>query len=371
MIKTLNITKFRCFKSLAVRNLARVNLFVGLNNCGKTSLLEAVHTLARCADPQALEVFMLRRHETIWTGNDMVGRALNELDVKRLFSGHILADGGSFELQSAGDEGTRSLKVAIELQSTANEEKVNRTTIPYGHRGEIPSDALWFSIKYARDGHSVNGTTSLRISRLGGIDPIFALPEYVQSTLTPVEFISIETADSATVSDAWSKIALTPEELTVVAALQLLDESVERLGYVREPTAESGSFRVKTAGHDQPIPIGSMGAGMWRVLTLAVALVRARNGFLLVDEIDTGIHHTAMGNVWRMVLKTAEYFNVQVFATTHSLDCVRGLAQICRDSPASDSDRISMHRIERGKPESIHYSERQIVIAAERGIETR
>lgn len=74
-----------------------------------------------------------------------------------------------------------------------------------------------------------------------------------------------------------------------------------------------------------------------------------------------------------MVLKTAEDLNVQVFATTHSLDCIRGLAQICRDDLAEDGseDRISMHRIERDKPESIHYRERQIVVAAERGIETR
>jgi len=78
-----------------------------------------------------------------------------------------------------------------------------------------------------------------------------------------------------------------------------------------------------------------------------------------------------MGDLWRLVAETSKRLNVQVFATTHSLDCVRGLAEICSDSQNSNDDRITMHRIERGKAQSISYTERQIVIAASEGIETR
>lgn len=57
------------------------------------------------------------------------------------------------------------------------------------------------------------------------------------------------------------------------------------------------------------------------MLGLALAIVNARNGFLLVDEIDTGLHFSAMYDMWKLIWKTAKRLNVQVFATTHNSDC--------------------------------------------------
>jgi AAA15 family ATPase/GTPase len=57
------------------------------------------------------------------------------------------------------------------------------------------------------------------------------------------------------------------------------------------------------------------------MLGLALAIVNAKNGVLLVDEIDTGLHYTVMSDMWKMIWKTAKRLNVQVFATTNSNDC--------------------------------------------------
>ena len=54
---------------------------------------------------------------------------------------------------------------------------------------------------------------------------------------------------------------------------------------------------------------------MWRMLGLALALANAKGGVLLVDEIDTGLHYSIMGDMWRMVGKLAATLDVQVFAT--------------------------------------------------------
>lgn len=117
----------------------------------------------------------------------------------------------------------------------------------------------------------------------------------------------------------------------------------------------------------QRIPIGSMGDGIWRLLGIALALVQARGGVLLVDEIDTGLHYSVLIDMWRLVFETARQLDVQVFATTHSRDCYEALAAVTEP----DRTEISLQRIERGKREAIAFSEVEIRQAAERGLEVR
>ena len=122
---------------------------------------------------------------------------------------------------------------------------------------------------------------------------------------------------------------------------------------------------VKLAG--QRVPIGSLGDGIWRLLGIALALVRARGGVLLVDEIDTGLHYSVLESMWRLVNETARRLDVQVFATTHSRDCYESLAAIAQPTGRD----VTIQRIERGKPLAVAFSEAEILEAARRGIEVR
>jgi predicted ATP-dependent endonuclease of OLD family len=106
------------------------------------------------------------------------------------------------------------------------------------------------------------------------------------------------------------------------------------------------------------------------MLGLALALVQAEGGILLVDEIDTGLHFSVLADMWRLVYRAARRFNVQVFASTHSRDCYESLAVICRETVSEGSD-VTIQRIERGKHASVAYTEQEIIAAAERGMEVR
>jgi AAA15 family ATPase/GTPase len=166
---------------------------------------------------------------------------------------------------------------------------------------------------------------------------------------------------------------LTAEEEFVIEALRTIEPSLERIApgeiRFREATSRTG-FRVRLAGSDKPIPIGSMGDGIWRMLGLSLAMVNARNGVLLVDEIDTGLHFGVMSNMWKLVWTMAKRLNVQVFATTHNSDCWTSLASIANAEHPSQ-EGITIQRIDKDKPCSVIFTERQIVIAAERGLEVR
>jgi len=109
---------------------------------------------------------------------------------------------------------------------------------------------------------------------------------------------------------------------------------------------------------------------MRRILGLTLAIVNARNGVLLVDEIDTGLHYSAMSDMWKLIWETTKRLNVQVFATTHSSDCWTSLGAIA-NTESSSEEGITIQRIEKGKLNSIVFTERQVAIAAERGIEVR
>ena len=71
----------------------------------------------------------------------------------------------------------------------------------------------------------------------------------------------------------------------------------------------------------------SLGDGITRLFAAGLALANSRNGFLVVDEAENGIHYSVQRDFWRMVLLAAHQYNVQVVATTHSRDCVKGFAR--------------------------------------------
>ncbi|MGD0511348.1 MAG: ATP-binding protein, partial [Candidatus Micrarchaeaceae archaeon] len=133
---------------------------------------------------------------------------------------------------------------------------------------------------------------------------------------------------------------------------------------------ERGGFLVKMKGNDRPLPIGSMGDGMWRIMALAIAIAQCKDGVLLVDEIDTGLHYSVMTDMWKLIFGAAKELNVQIFATTHSDDCVKSLAQLCFASPDAATE-VTLQRIERGKRKAVPYTAGEIETAAVHGIEVR
>ena len=143
----------------------------------------------------------------------------------------------------------------------------------------------------------------------------------------------------------------------MVEALRIIEPTIDRIatsGAERRRSGLQPSVRggvlVRLEGIKNRIPIGSMGDGIWRMLGLALHVVHSRDGILLVDDIDTGLHHTVMEDMWKFLDTASKAYNVQVFATTHSRDCYEGLAAIAHDS-VSDGSEVTIQRIERGPRE--------------------
>ena len=108
----------------------------------------------------------------------------------------------------------------------------------------------------------------------------------------------------------------------------------------------------------RPVPLKSLGDGAVRLFGVALALANSKDGFLLIDEAENGIHHSIQRDFWMMILKAAHQNNVQVLATTHSWDCVAGFAMAATEIEEVDGalvrldrydDHIKSCRVHRGR----------------------
>jgi hypothetical protein len=188
-------------------------------------------------------------------------------------------------------------------------------------------------------------------------------------TPRPVQFLGTEAVSALRLGQFWDSVVLTPEEEGVVTAIRIVEPDIERIAFVGEGRSSRSIF-LKPRGTDQRLPVGSAGDGLKRLLALALHLFSAKGGYLLVDEIDTGLHHSVMVDMWKLVIETARRLGVQVLATTHSLDCVRALAWVQEKNPQIASE-VTLHRVERGLPSTVRYTMDELAIAAEHHLEVR
>ncbi|MBD2502272.1 AAA family ATPase [Anabaena azotica] len=373
MLKSVKIENFRGFKSFELQQLGRVNLLVGKNNTGKTSILEAIQLLCSRNNLEPLRQAMTKRGEFYFDENSNNSQ---ELDVRNLFYGHEIDIGSKFSIIGCNDNLQEELVVSIGSRVVTNVTQVNEYPDLQGQEFIDSFEQLLFIMNW--DNKRGEEPLMRPLSSKGGlpIDYTRRFRRDTKNAVSKVQFITSSSLDAEKMIELFDQIVLTPEEKLVEQAVNIIDSKIQRIAPISSIKfrgsldGSRGGFFVLLSEINQRVPIGSMGDGVWRMLGLALATVCAKDGYLFVDEIDTGLHFTAMSDMWRMIWKTAKRLNVQVFATTHNSDCWMSLASIAQQHDTAE-DGIRIHRIEQGKDKSIVFTEPQIVIAAEREIEVR
>ena len=369
MLRDLTIQNYRCFKDFNIDELARVNLIVGQNNIGKTTFLEAIYLLIHQQNIQALFDVLDGRGEMNNIQTQLAsGQAVNrsKYQFEHIFYGHQLTPDRSIYIQSQKQE---QLSLKIEANST-NQQMV----IPIAEKLETRFLAWELIACY-------NQNVKVKISLLR--DATIASVVSSQLTERNNNYLSLvgssqdnfilmrNTAISFNeMAVLWDSITLTPKEVSVVAALQILEPEVERISFTSNPTNKNGIL-IKIRGQNHPIPLGSMGDGMLRILGLAMAVVSSENGFLLVDEIDIGLHYQTQTDMWRLIFETAQRLNVQVFATTHSWDCIAAFQEALEQS--QDSSVGKLFRLSRRGEDirAVEYTPDELSVAVRQSIEVR
>lgn len=169
---------------------------------------------------------------------------------------------------------------------------------------------------------------------------------------------------------------MTEREDCAIEALRLvLGRDIQRIAIVADTFENTKSYfrrrvLVKSNRESRPVPLKSFGDGAVRVFEVAMAIANSRNGFLAIDEVENGIHYSLQRDFWKMVLQLSNRNNTQVFATTHSWDCVAGFARAMEDSGEVCGSLVRIDRID-DHTEGVDYSWDDLQTVARDGIEVR
>ena len=373
MYSSIRIKGYRGLDSFRMQDLGRVNLLVGTNNSGKTSILECIELLRSADDPHVLSVITGRRGEWAYTDDGdtraSLGARPDSLDVSHLFPNHELGGTVRVEADRVGDvaPAARNDNVTLCVKDHSDSERDERNA-------ELESDYVNARLDLRIVWSNAEGDYLHRafITDEGVLLWPRRLPRARNGASQAVQFVRTSGVKAADVVRTYSKFVFTDKDEPIKQALRIVEPAIENIAPVADDRRlldrdAPGGVVLKLRGVAGQVPIGSMGDGTWRMLGLALSLANARGGVLLVDEIDTGLHYSVMEDMWRMISEQAAALSVQVFATTHSRDCYESLAAIAE----SGANGVTIQRIERSRGEAVSFIDRAIVAAAERNIEVR
>lgn len=354
-----------------MENLCRVNLLVGANNSGKTAALEALYLLASQADRRVLVQVLLRRGEVKYDRDKNDIRRDPEVDASNLFYGYECRPKTRFEILARNQESKNALSVEV-----AEYDRDDGSAMD-SHEDDEFDPRLVLRIKCSTKPR----TSQIPIGITGGFfaghrdSRSYETTDFGTSRVTYITRHSLRPTDLVR---AWDSIALTEHEEYVHECLRILDHGIVRIAPQSSVPSWRGEasrfgFLVRHNSFKSPIPIGSMGDGIWHFLSLAIAMTGCRDGLLLIDEIDTGLHYKVLPDMWKMIIDASRHLNVQVFASTHSYDCVRALAQHAGDASllVKTPDDFVLQRIESHLDVGTSYRPEEMRIALDRLLEMR
>lgn len=374
MYSTITIEGFRCFPRFELHGLSRINLLVGANNSGKTALLEAIALLEGKGRPRSIVEAAFRRGEIVHAEEGP------RADIRRVFRGHAV--GMEVLVIIEGTTPTSMPPKRIEL-CVARQRKIR--TVKKDEHGNPEKDEHGNSIvveairedddfleapRYLMRVYSSPAEDVLR-SRVAGVDArgglVWSADEDSEATNSTAQFVPTGSVSGAELVEMLAPLQLMDRWKLLLEALRIIDEQVEDFAISFQPSGRYHSREcviVKLRGMAAPVPIGSLGDGVWRLFTLAVAMASAPGGVVLVDDVDTGLHYSVMEKMWKHIAKIAEHLDVQVFATTHSRDCYEALAAV-------EEGDATIHRIERGGTRSVIFHGAMVAAAAANDVEVR
>jgi hypothetical protein len=383
VLDSLEVKNFRAFRHLQVEKLGRVNLITGKNNVGKTSLLEALWLYARRASPDSIRRLLELRDEMLW-GSDYA-YDFTDLSAPRRVPGparHRTSD----ELV---------LTFLPLFHGAEPEGKPPATIGPCGDANrtltvslESSTGALWplasasaAIVSQARTNGMAEGGNEIYLAvrfaehalRRDPLDRIYyTLHSDDMIADLPYKLVRSYGADPVVLKDLYANAERAQHTDDVLDALKLVVPNIESLGFVGEPRAIRGTaIYAQTIDSADHMPLSRLGEGANRMAGLALALVGSADGYLLVDEIENGFHYSVMPAVWNTLFTLARRLNVQVFATTHSWECIEAFQQ----AAAADDDPSSgvLIRLQNndGDVSATVFDERRLAVVTRQGIEVR
>lgn len=369
LLPSLELHRFRTFEYLHIERLGQVNLIVGRNNVGKSTVLEAIRLYANLGAPHVLVDILDSRDDRFDRDADFRLAAVKEGPaVQHLFHGYPPLRTVTEPLRIGPFKAPDST-LSIGIEWTRQQIADGKDNLIPVENPDLSSDSELIPALALR----IGGT-----QRLFRLDRDFAShfrrwqhqPRSFLELATPCVCVGPHGLSMKEQERMWENIALSDLERDVIESLNIVYPGVDAIAIIADSKTGNPSVRVKHPTFTRPHPLRSLGDGTSRLFGLTLALVSAKQGILLIDEIENGIHYSVLQEVWKFIAKVSKRLSVQVFATSHSLDCIKAFHEVTH---ADKSIEGVLNRIEsrNGVIRSVLFDEEKLDRFLEEGIELR
>lgn len=298
-LKELEITKFRGIQHLHIDELGKVNVFIGSNNVGKSTLLEATFMLASMANPLLpSQVNVLREAQRADLAH------IKYLFYKAKISDHPIIEGITLEnlhkrveITTIGAKASNKDENIIDLSAT--------DSTPINGIELICDDgAQQYTTKLTNDNGKLSITSTI---------------QYIDGRFRSVLISS--NSKEGNVLESYSELVRRQLKDAIIKALRNFDARITNI------EALSDGLYLQFEGMDELLPLTMAGDGVRRYLGIVSHVIDPTTDIVLIDEIENGLHYTAYSKLWESLILSALSNNVQLFVTTHSKETLRCLAE--------------------------------------------
>ncbi|MFT4924260.1 MAG: AAA15 family ATPase/GTPase [Phenylobacterium sp.] len=333
MISQFKINNFRLFENIEINHLSHVNLIVGKNSAGKSALLEAFVLFFSKMSAEVLIDILYTRQESWDPRQNYHPHQLSAHLIRHLFKGHKMPGlhEEGFKLSSGAD--------SFHIRTGAyiyDENKHGGKTQRIPNPDELEQLNSQFIDRYLvlEEGSSLKMLYSLESDLI----ELSKKVNHNSNIETPYQSIPTCGISDVEASLLWDSISLTELEKEVIEGLKLIEPMIIGLTFVQNSDIDNTQGRIpiiRIANVDETLPLRSLGDGMNRVFQIILCLVCAKDGVLMIDEFENGLHWSIQNDVWNIVFTLAKRLNVQVFCSTHSRDCINSFEKVWGDHKTS------------------------------------
>jgi hypothetical protein len=377
MLRSFLIRNFRGFRDLALDGLERVNLIAGRNNTGKTSLLEAIYLFAN-PDKCDLAVEINRGRGLTEVADSARSSSLGgEQTALGDLCGWLFHDGNQLSpalLEGREEEGrSRSIELHLADPATAQLEypeimRFMSEHFPAGWSNDkIPRIVYRYRGPDQKEAYSAFVTSQFGLYSLGLLVPDSPgdRPHLFHSI--PSRLLGSCLNPPARVAEEFSRIEALGDQEIILSALRIIEPRLRRLSLL----VMSGKTELHgDIGLKRLMPVSFMGEGMRRLLSIVLAIANCPGGAVLIDEVENGLHHSVLEKVWEAISLAARRADAQVFATTHSYECIRAAHAALAAAEPYDLRLLRLVRTD-DRIKAVAYDEEALGTSVEMNLEVR
>ncbi|MDI1433881.1 AAA family ATPase [Polyangium sorediatum] len=340
-LESFTVERFRGVRDLELRDLGRFNLLVGRNNSGKTSVLEALRIFSAPLDPW-------NWLNTAWQREPLGGSGFTVIERLCWLFPHTAGRDretpydGTVRLLGSGRVPLREVTARyLEVRGTISNSQMTMTEEFTAESLERRGAQIDLLLKQRQldlfDGDEARGSFTLWEGER------FERPRERVQLGTAFRYIHQPDHWIQTVR-LYSDAKLAGLDGAAIDLLRKIEPTIEGVELLVPPQGNPGAPRVYLRDkHAGLSPLSSYGDGVRRALLFALAIPSVAGGVLLIDELETAIHVSALGHVFRWLLDACTKHDVQVFATTHSLEALDAILAV---DPTPEEDIVA-YRLER------------------------